>query len=46
MSVLVVVPFDNLKLQWSKELDERGLGFNTDVRVMMGASKKNGLVIY
>ena len=40
MSVLVVVPFDNLKEQWSKELDERGLGFNTDVRVMMGASKK------
>ena len=40
ISVLVVVPFDNLKEQWSKELDERGLGFNTDVRVMMGASKK------
>lgn len=40
ISVLVVVPFDNLREQWSKELDERGLGFNTDVRVMMGASKK------
>jgi superfamily II DNA or RNA helicase len=40
MSVLVVVPTQNLQEQWSKELDERGLGFNTDVRVMMGASKK------
>lgn len=40
ISVLVVVPTQNLKEQWSRELDERGLGFNTDVRVMMGASKK------
>ena len=40
MSVLVVVPTQNLKEQWVKELDGRGLGFNTDVRVMMGAAKK------
>lgn len=40
ISVLVVVPTQNLKEQWIKELDERGLRFNTDVRVMMGAAKK------
>ena len=40
MSVLIVVPTQNLKDQWLEVLDYRGLGFNTDVQVMMGASKK------
>lgn len=40
MSVLIVVPTQNLKEQWEKVLDYRGLGFNTDVQVMMGASKR------
>lgn len=40
MSVLVVVPTQNLKEQWEGVLDHKGLGFNTDVQVMMGASKR------
>lgn len=39
MSVLIVVPTEILKNQWSSELDVWGLGFNTEVRVMMGTSK-------
>lgn len=39
ISVLVVVPTELLKNQWSSELDIWGLGFNTEVRVMMGTSK-------
>lgn len=40
MSVLVVVPTQNLKEQWEGVLDYKGLGFNTDVQVMMGAAKR------
>lgn len=40
MSVLIVVPTDLLKEQWITEIDQWGLGFNTQVLVMMGASKK------
>lgn len=38
--VLVVVPTEALQIQWQEELDVLGLSFNTEVRVMMGASKK------
>lgn len=40
LSVLVVVPTQLLKDQWIEELNKWGLSFNTDVKVMMGASKK------
>lgn len=40
ISVLVLVPTEILKNQWIEELDSWGLGFNTEVKVMMGASKK------
>lgn len=40
LSVLVLVPTELLKNQWIEELDSWGLGFNTTVKVMMGASKK------
>lgn len=40
ISVLVLVPTEALKSQWTEELDSWGLGFNTEVKVMMGASKK------
>ena len=39
-SILIVVPTQNLKEQWYNELFERGLSFNTEVKVMMGASKQ------
>lgn len=39
-SVLVLVPTEALKNQWIEELDKWGLGFNSEVKVMMGASKK------
>lgn len=39
-SVLILVPTELLKNQWIKELDKWGLSINTEVRVMMGASKK------
>jgi superfamily II DNA or RNA helicase len=38
--VLIVVPTQLLKEQWIEELDKWGLGLNTEVQVMMGASKK------
>lgn len=41
MRILVVVPTELLKHQWDSELDAWGLGFNTEVQVMMGASKRN-----
>lgn len=40
ISVLVLVPTELLKNQWIEDLDIWGLGFNTEVKVMMGASKK------
>lgn len=40
LSVLVLVPTELLKNQWSEELDRWGVGINTEVKVMMGASKK------
>jgi superfamily II DNA or RNA helicase len=40
IAVLVLVPTELLKNQWTEELDAWGLGFNTEVKVMMGASKK------
>lgn len=48
LSVLVVVPTEALKNQWLQELDKWELCFNTDVQVMMGASKRDytcGLLI-
>ena len=40
MLVLVVVPTDLLKKQWHTELLNWNLDYKTDVKVMMGASKK------
>lgn len=40
ISILVLVPTDLLKNQWIQELDTWGLGLNTEVKVMMGASQK------
>lgn len=40
LSVLILVPTELLKNQWIEELDTWGLGINTDVQVMMGASKR------
>lgn len=40
LNVLVLVPTELLKNQWIEELDVWGLGFNTNVQVMMGASKR------
>lgn len=39
LSVLVVVPTSQLKDQWEVELKKWGVDKNTEVRVMMGASK-------
>jgi superfamily II DNA or RNA helicase len=41
LSVIVAVPTEVLKDQWNTELDKWGLGFNTEVQIMMGASKKH-----
>ena len=40
LSVLVLVPTELLKNQWIAELYSWDLSFNTDVQVMMGASKR------
>lgn len=40
LSVIVVVPTQNLKEQWTRELVDRGLNLHTEVKVMMGASKQ------
>lgn len=34
MRILVVVPTDNLKTQWRKQLDEWGMEFTADVQVI------------
>lgn len=34
LSILVVVPTDNLKIQWRKQLDDWGMEFNSDVQVI------------
>lgn len=39
LSVLVVVPTTQLKDQWEEELKKWGVANNSEVRVMMGASK-------
>lgn len=39
LSVIVVVPTDVLKNQWTKLLDERGLGLNCKVMIINTASK-------
>ena len=39
LHTIVLVPTITLKEQWEHELDEWGLGYNTEVFVMMGASK-------
>ena len=41
LHTIVLVPTTTLKVQWESELDFHGLGFNTEVYVMMGASKKH-----
>lgn len=40
LSVLVVVPTDVLKQQWTKLIDKRGLGFNCKVVIINTASKQ------
>lgn len=39
LHTIVLVPTTILQEQWISELDERGLLLNTEVFVMMGASK-------
>lgn len=34
MRILVVVPTDNLKVQWKQQLDSWGMEFNTDVQII------------
>ncbi len=41
LHTIVLVPTITLQEQWISELDERGLLLNTEVFVMMGASKKH-----
>ena len=41
LHTIVLVPTTTLKEQWEHELDEWGLGYNTEVFVMMGAAKKH-----
>ena len=41
LHTIVLVPTTTLKEQWESELDFHGLGFNTEVYVMMGASKQH-----
>ena len=41
LHTIVLVTTTTLKEQWESELDFNGLGFNTEVYVMMGASKKH-----
>lgn len=41
LHTIVLVPTTTLQEQWISELDERGLLLNTEVFVMMGASKKH-----
>ena len=38
-NVLVVVPTETLKVQWSKELDSRGLSLNCDVQIVNTVAK-------
>ena len=40
LSVIVVVPTDVLRIQWLKQLDERGLGLNCKVLIINTASKQ------
>lgn len=40
LSVIVVVPTDVLRGQWTKQLDERGLGLNCKVSIINTASKQ------
>lgn len=40
LSVIVVVPTDVLRIQWIKQLDERGLGLNCKVLIINTASKQ------
>ena len=41
VKTIVLVPTTTLQEQWITELDQRGLSLNTEVFVMMGASKHN-----
>lgn len=41
LHTIILVPTTTLQEQWISELDERGLLLNTEVFVMMGASKKH-----
>lgn len=41
LHTIVLVPTTTLQEQWITELDQRGLSLNTEVFVMMGASKKH-----
>lgn len=39
LSVIIVVPFDVLRIQWLEQLDKRGLGWNCKVQIINTASK-------
>lgn len=41
MKILVVVPTDNLKIQWRQQLDNWGMEFNADVQVINTVIKHN-----
>lgn len=41
MKVLIVVPTDNLKEQWSYHIDNNGLSFNADIQIVNTVIKKN-----
>lgn len=41
MRILVVVPTDNLKIQWRRQLDEWGMEFTADVQVINTIVKHN-----
>lgn len=41
LKILVVVPTDNLKIQWIQQFDNFGLSFNSDVQVINTIVKRN-----
>ena len=40
-TILIVVPTDNLKVQWRQQLDNWGMVFNTEVQVINSVIKKS-----
>lgn len=40
-TILVVVPTDNLKVQWRQQLDNWGMEFNTEIQVINTVIRRN-----